>query len=107
MVHPPKITFRDFEKVRQAGCLACLAALLAGKYCWFVPLFACNRFGSEHLSLPMSSRGVCLCSSLCSLHHHCPSSTPCLQSLLRARPTVSPDEMKSYEKFTAEFGEEG
>lgn len=30
-----------------------------------------------------------------------------LQSLLRARPTVSPDEMKSYEKFTAEFGEEG
>ncbi|PRW44343.1 vacuolar sorting-associated 4-like [Chlorella sorokiniana] len=42
MVHPPKITFRDFEK-----------------------------------------------------------------SLLRARPTVSPDELKTYEKFTAEFGEEG
>jgi SpoVK/Ycf46/Vps4 family AAA+-type ATPase len=28
-------------------------------------------------------------------------------SLHRARPTVSPDDLASYEKFTSEFGEEG
>ena len=29
------------------------------------------------------------------------------QVLLRARPTVSADDLASYEKFTSEFGEEG
>jgi vacuolar protein-sorting-associated protein 4 len=28
-------------------------------------------------------------------------------SMYRARPTVSPDDLAAYEKFTAEFGEEG
>lgn len=58
------------------------------------------------MPLPARNHPPCISLLLC-FRSPAPPSHPHPQSLLRARPTVSPDEMKSYEKFTAEFGEEG